>query len=171
MRKVNRSVAAIVVLLAVLVASAGQSAAVAQPTIQQEQEAVMQVIEQFFEAYRTYDMDTMLSLHTDDAVWTWIDPGKNLPLFGPEGKWVGTGKDEIRAMFEVDRGQYGFSGYILWSEVHGHTVKATELWESDYSHQIDVPLITQSTYKLHQGKIAEWTWSVSPVSSWRFMNP
>ena len=51
----------------------------------------------------------------------------------------------------------------------GHTVKATELWENDYSHQIDVPLITQSTYKLHQGKIAEWTWTVSPVSSWRFM--
>ena len=159
-----------VVVLAVLFASAGQPV-VAQPAAQQGQEAVMRVIDQFLEAYRTYDMDTMLSLHTDDAVWTWIDPGKNLPLFGPEGKWVGTGKNEIRAMFELDRGTYGFSGYILWSDVNGHTVKATELWENDYSHQIDVPLITQSTYKLRQGKIAEWTWIVSPVSSWRFMNP
>ena len=131
----------------------------------------MQVIDQFLEAYRTYDVNTMLSLHTEDAVWTWIDPGKNFSFFGPEGKWVGTGKDEIRAMFALDRGEWGFSGYILWSEMHGDTVRTTELWENDYSHQIDVPLITQSTYKLRQGKLVEWTWIVSPVSSWRFTNP
>ena len=140
------------------------------PPAQQAEEAVMQTMDLFFEAYRMYDMDKMLSLHTDDAVWTWIDPGKNLPILGPEGKWSGTGKDEIRAMFELDRGQYGFSGYIVWSSVDGDTVAATELWESDYAHEIDVPLITQSTYKLRDGKIAEWVWSVSPESSGRFMS-
>jgi hypothetical protein len=153
-----------------LFASAGQPV-VAQPADQKPQDAVMAVIDQFFEAYRAFDVDKMLSLHTDDAVWTWIDSGKNFSAFGPTGKWVGTGKDEIRAMFEMDRGAWGFSGYIVWSDVNGHTVKATELWENDYSHQIDVPLITQSTYKLRQGKLAEWTWIVSPVSSWRFMHP
>ena len=45
----------------------------AAPANQQAEEAAMNVMDQFFEAYRTYDMDKMLSLHTDDAVWTWID--------------------------------------------------------------------------------------------------
>ena len=57
------------------------------PPAQQAEEAVMQTMDLFFEAYRIYDMDKMLSLHTDDTVWTWIDPGKNLPILGPEGKW------------------------------------------------------------------------------------
>jgi hypothetical protein len=70
--------------------------------------AVVQVLDQFFEAYRTYDMEMMLSLQTDGVVWIWIDPGKNFPQFGPEGRWVGTGKDAIRAMFELDRGSLGF---------------------------------------------------------------
>lgn len=144
--------------------------AAAAPTTQQAKEAAMKVMDQFFDAYRTYDMNKMLSLHTDDAVWTWIDPGKSLPVLGPEGKLVGTGKDGIRAMFDLDRGQYGFSGYIVWSVVDGDTVTATELWDSDYAHEIDVPLITQSTYKLRDGKIAEWVWTVSAESSRRFMS-
>ena len=130
----------------------------------------MDMMEQFFEAYRVYDIDKMLLLHTDDAVWTWIDPGKNFPRFGPEGRWVGTGKDEIRVMFEYDRGEAGFSGYMVWSDVQGNRVTATELWESDWTHTIDVPLITESTYMLRDGKIAEWVWTVSPESSRRLMN-
>jgi steroid delta-isomerase-like uncharacterized protein len=150
--------------------AASISAAAAAPTTQQAKETAMKVMDQFFDAYRTYDMNKMLSLHTDDVVWTWIDSGKSLPVLGPEGKLVGTGKDGIRAMFDLDRGQYGFSGYIVWSSADGDTVTATELWDSDYAHEIDVPLITQSTYKLRDGKIAEWVWTVSPESSRRFMN-
>lgn len=130
----------------------------------------MGVIDQFFEAYKTYDTDKLLSLHTDDAVWTWIDPGKNFTDFGPEGKWIGTGKDEIRTMFDADRGEGGFTGYILWSDVQGNRVTATELWESDYTRAIDAPLVTQSTYTLRDGMIADWVWTASPQSSWRIMN-
>lgn len=142
----------------------------AQPAAQQTEKAARQVMDEFFAAYRANDVDKLLALHTDDATWTWIDPAKKFPVFGAEGKWVETGKDGIRKMFKFDRGEGGFTGYMLWSEVQGNTVKATELWESDYSHQIDVPLITQSTYTLRDGKIAEWLWVVSPESSTRFMN-
>jgi hypothetical protein len=94
----------------------------AQPDGGAKDEAVMEVMAQFYEAYRTYDTDLLLSLHTDDAVWTWIDEGKNFPNFGPEGIWVGTGKDEIRAMFDFDRGAQGFSGYSVWMKVSGNNV-------------------------------------------------
>jgi len=156
-------------MLAALLISACQPLAV-QPVTQQDKAAVMDVMDQFFEAYRVYDMDKMLSLQTDDVVWTWIDPGKNFTDFGPEGKMVGTGKDEVRAMFDFDRGGAGFSGYMVWSEVQGNRVIATELWESDWTHEIDAPLITKSTYTLRDDKIATWVWTVSPESSWRFMN-
>lgn len=130
----------------------------------------MDVLEQFFEAYREYDVDKMLALHTEDAVWTWIDPAQRFPHFGPEGRWVGAGKDEIRAMFEFDRGEAGFSGYMVWWEVQGDTVTATELWASDYAYQIRVPLVTRSTYTLRDGKIVAWEWTVSPESSRRFVD-
>ena len=159
----------ILLLLAVLLLSACQPI-VAEPAAQQAEAAAMTVMDQFFEAYETYDTDKLLSLHTDDAVWTWIDPGKNFPDFGPEGKMVGTGKDEIRAMFDYDRGGAGFSGYIVFSDVQGNRVTATELWESDWTREIDAPLVTKSTYTLRDGKIAEWVWTVSPESSRRVMN-
>jgi hypothetical protein len=38
------------------------------PAAQRTKEADMDVIDQFFAAYRTYDMDKMLSLHTDDGL-------------------------------------------------------------------------------------------------------
>ena len=155
-------------LLVMLILSACQPI-VAEPAARQTEEAAMGVMAQFFDAYRTNDIDKLLALHTDDAVWTWIDPGRNFPAFGAEGKWIGTGKSEIAEMFKFDRGEGGFTGYILWSEVQGNKVKATELWESDYSHEIDVPLITQSVYTLRDGKIADWYWTVSPESSGRFM--
>ena len=117
-------------LLVALILSACQPI-VAKPVAQQTEKAAMAVMNQFFEAYRVYDMDKILSLHTNDAVWTWIDPGKNFPAFGAEGIWVGTGKDEIAEMFKFDRGEGGFTGYILWSQVQGNTIKTTELWESD----------------------------------------
>ena len=143
---------------------------VAEPVPVQANEAAMGVIEEFLDAYEAYDVDKMLALHTDDAAWTWIDPGKNFPDFGPEGKLVGNGKDEIQAMFDTDRGELGMVGYILFADVQGDTVTATELWENDYTREIDTPLITRSTYKLRDGKIAAWEWIVSPESSWRMMN-
>lgn len=167
MLRINRLFTSL--LLVALILSACQPI-VAKPAAQQTEKAAMAVMNQFFEAYRVYDMDKMLSLYTDDAVWTWIDPGKNFPAFGAEGIWVGTGKAEIAEMFEFDRGEGGFIGYILWSQVQGNTIKTTELWESDYSHEIDVPLITQSIYTLREGKISDWHWTVSPESSTRFMN-
>ncbi len=141
----------------------------AQPVGESKDAAVMEVMAQFYEAYRAYDTELLLSLHTEDAVWTWIDEGKNFPNFGPEGIWVGTGADEIRAMFDFDRGESGITGYSLWIDVNGNNVKATEVWESAYTHAIDVPLIAQSTYRLSHGKISEWTWRVSAESSSRFM--
>ncbi|MBW7881020.1 MAG: nuclear transport factor 2 family protein, partial [Caldilineaceae bacterium] len=107
----------IILLLAALVLSACQPV-MAAPVAQQEQAAAMSVLDQFFAAYETYDIDKMLALQTDDVVWTWIDPGKNFPDLGPEGRLVATGKDEIQAMFEYDRSA-GFGGYILWSDVQG----------------------------------------------------
>ncbi|MFZ1769711.1 MAG: ester cyclase, partial [Caldilinea sp.] len=156
-----------VLLLAALLLGACQPV-VAKPAVQQADEAAMAVMDQFFEAYKAYDMDKMLALQTDDVVWTWIDPGKN--FWAPEGVRAGKGKEEIRAMFEEDRGAGGVTGYILWADVSGDTVTATELWESTFTHAIDVPMITHSTYKLRDGKIAEWVWSVSPESSKRVMN-
>ncbi len=127
----------------------------------------MQVINRFFAAYDAYDIEGMLSLHTDDAIWTWIDPGKNLPIFGPEGKLIATGKQEIRKFFEMDRGEYGFTGYILWSDVQGETVNAIELWHNDSARAISVPLITKSCYRFRGDKIGEWTWIPSPESTRR----
>ncbi|MCB0052746.1 MAG: hypothetical protein KDE24_24750, partial [Caldilinea sp.] len=121
---------------------------VAEPVPAQANEAAMGVIEDFLGAYEAYDVDRMLALHTDDATWTWIDPGKNFPDFGPEGKLVGSGKEAIQAMFDTDRGELGMVGYILFADVQGDTVNATELWENDYTRAIDTPLITQSTYKV-----------------------
>jgi len=158
-----------VLVLIALIFSACQPI-VAKPAEQPSEKAAMQVMDEFFAAYRANDIDKLLALHTDDAVWTWIDPGKNFAAFGAEGKWVETGKDGIRKMFKFDRGEGGFTGYMLWSVVNGNTVKATELWESDYSHQIDVPLISESTYTLRNGKIAARLWVVSAESSKRFMN-
>ena len=142
---------------------------VAEPVPAQANEAAMGVIEDFLGAYEAYDVDRMLALHTDDATWTWIDPGKNFPDFGPEGKLVGSGKEAIQAMFDTDRGELGMVGYILFADVQGDTVNATELWENDYTRAIDTPLITQSTYKVRNGKVAEWVWTVSPESSRRMM--
>ena len=142
---------------------------VAEPVSEQANEAAMGVIEQFLDAYKTYDVDKMLALHTDDATWTWIDPGRNFPDFGPEGNLVGNGKEAIKAMFDTDRGELGMVGYILFSDVRGDTVRTTELWENDYTRALDAPLITQSTYRVRDGKISSWEWIVSPESSRRMM--
>jgi uncharacterized protein (TIGR02246 family) len=131
--------------------------------------ATKAVIDDFYAAYEAFDVAKLLSLHTDDAVWTWADPGKNFPDFGPEGKSVGIGHETIQAMFEADRGELGFTGYPLWSEVDGNVVRAIELWQNDYGRAIDVPIVTQSVYTLRDGKIADWVWTVSPASSERFM--
>jgi steroid delta-isomerase-like uncharacterized protein len=160
----------VVVLLLATLMSSGCRPMVPETEAQETQEATMGVVEQLFEAYEDYDREKILSLHTDDAVWTWIDPGKNFPVFGPEGRQVGVGKEAILAMFDSDRGELGFAGYILFSEAQGATVRATEFWANDYARAICVPLITQSTYRLRDGKIAEWEWIVSPASSWRLMN-
>ena len=129
----------------------------------------MQVINRFVGAYNSYDIDTMLGLQTDDVTWTWIDPGKKFPQFGPEGKIVGTGKQEIRKLFDMDRGELGFNGCILFSELQGNALSTIELWQNDITRAVGVPLVTKSLYRLRGDKIAEWTWVVSPESSTRFM--
>ena len=129
----------------------------------------MQVINRFVGAYNSYDIDAMLGLQTDDVTWTWIDPGKKFPQFGPEGKIVGTGKKEIRKLFDMDRGELGFNGYILFSELQGNAVSTIELWQNDITRAVGVPLVTKSLYRLRGDKIAEWTWVVSPESSTRLM--
>lgn len=134
-----------------------------------EKEAAMAVMDQFYEAWNAYDVESMLALQTDDAVWTLVDPGKYHPALGPEGKRVGSSNDEIRAMFDLHRRELGATGYALWTEVDGDTVRATELWESDYTHEIDVPIISRSSYVLRDGKIAEWVWSCSPESTRRLI--
>jgi ketosteroid isomerase-like protein len=130
-----------------------------------DEQSQMQVINKLFAAYDAYDVEGMLSLHTDDVVWTWIDPGKNIPSFGPEGKLIAKGKEEIRKFFELDRGKRGYTGYILWSEVQGNTVNAIELWHNELGRSIGVPLITKSCYRFRGAKIAEWTWVPSPEST------
>ena len=127
----------------------------------------MQIINQFVAAYNSYDTNAMLALHTDDAIWTWIDPGKNFDWFGPEGKIVGTGKHGIQKLFDKDRGEYGFKGWILFSELQGNDVNTIELWENDTTRAFGVPMVTRSLYRLRGNKIAEWTWVVSPESSTR----
>jgi predicted ester cyclase len=136
----------------------------------QEEKAAMAVIDQFFKAYEDYDVDTLLSLHTDDATWTWIDPGKNFPDFGPEGIMAGKGKAEIAAMFKYNRGDNGFTGYPVWTTVHGNTVEITGQWNNDYGREIGVPLVAHATFRLRQGKIYDWVWTCSPESSRRYMN-
>ncbi|WAC07397.1 MAG: nuclear transport factor 2 family protein [Thermodesulfobacteriota bacterium] len=129
----------------------------------------MQIVNQFVAAYNSYDTNAMLALHTDDAIWNWIDPGKNFPQFGPEGMAVGTGKQEIRKLFDMDRGKYGFNGWILFSELQGNAVSTIELWQNDTTRAFGVPLVTKSLYRLRGNKIAEWTWVVSPETSTRLM--
>jgi ketosteroid isomerase-like protein len=122
----------------------------------------------FFAAYDTYDIQGMLSLHTDDAVWTWVDPGKHFK-WGPEGKLVGKGKEGIRKLFEMDRGKFGFTGYILWSDISGDTVETIEIWQNELSRKAAIPVIAKSRYRFLGDKIAEWTFIVSPESSRRWM--
>jgi hypothetical protein len=129
----------------------------------------MQIINQFVAAYNSYDTNVMLALHTDDAIWTWIDPGKNFPWFGPKGKLVGTGKQEIRKLFDKDRGEYGYNGWILFSELKGNAVSTIELWQNDTTRALGLPLVTKSLYRLRGDKIAEWTWVVSPETSARLV--
>lgn len=129
----------------------------------------MQIINQFITAYNSYDINAMLALHTDDAIWTWIDPGKNFPQLGPEGKIVGIEKHEIRKLFDWDRGENGFTGWIVFSELQGDAVSTIELWQNDDTRAIGVPLVTKSLYRLRGDKIAEWIWILSPESSARFM--
>lgn len=86
-------------LLAALLLSACRPV-VAEPAPQQADDAAIEVIDQFLEAYESYDMEKLLALHADDAVWTWLDSGKNFPDFGPDGVLIGSGKDAIQAMFE-----------------------------------------------------------------------
>lgn len=159
----------IVLVVAALLMS-GCRPVVAQPDAQEAEKAALEVMDQFYKAYDDYDMDAMLALHTDNAVWTWIDEGKNFPDFGPEGKLVGPGKEAIGAMFTSDRGEGGFTGYPLWTSVEGDTVEAVELWNNDYGRAIDAPLIVRSTYTLREGKIADWVWSLAAESSRRMMN-
>lgn len=159
----------IVLVLAALLLGACRPV-VAQPNADEAAAAAQQVMAQFYQAYNDYDMDAMLALHTDDAVWTWIDEGKNFAEFGPEGKLIGPTKEAIAAMFTSDRGEGGFTGYPLWTSVQGDTVTAVELWNNDYGRAIDAPLIVRSTYTLRDGKIANWIWRVAAESSRRMMN-
>jgi ketosteroid isomerase-like protein len=134
-----------------------------------DEQSQMQVINRLFAAYDAYDVEAFLSLYTDDAVWTWIDPGKNIRWLGPEGKLIAKGKEEIRKYFELDRGQLGYTGYILWSEAQGNTVNAIELWHNERGRAIGVPLICKSCYRFRGDKIAEWTWVPSPESTRRLV--
>ena len=54
-----------------------------------DEQSQMQVINKLFAAYDAYDVEGMLSLHTDDVVWTWIDPGKNIPSFAASSTKLG----------------------------------------------------------------------------------
>jgi len=155
------------VLFGILVISAWVLGSAIQAGAQNQ--GMMDIMSKFFVAYNTYDIDGVMSLHTDDVVWTWIDPGKNFPNFGPEGKLVGKGKQEIKKLFDEDRKALGFTGYILWSEIKGDTVETIEIWQNDLSRKAAIPVITKSQYRFLGNKIAEWTWITSPESSRRFM--
>ena len=129
----------------------------------------MQTINQFIAAYNSYDTSAMQALQTDDAVWTWIDAGKNIPLFGPEGRIVGTGRQEIQKMFDRDSGEYGYQGWIVFSELQGDAVSTIELWQNDVTRSLGVPLVTKSLYCLRGDKIVKWIWVLSPESSARLV--
>ncbi len=122
----------------------------------------MQIIHQFIEAYNSNDINGLLALHTEDAIWIWIDPGKNVRDWGPEGKAVGMGKEEIRKMFDMDRGEGGYTGWILFSELQGNDVSTIELWQSDLTRTFGLPLVTRCLYRFQGDRIVEWTWVVSP---------
>ncbi len=130
---------------------------------------LMQIINQFINLYNMYDTNSMLALHTEDAIWTWIDPGNNFSWFGHEGKVVCKGKQEIRKLFDYDRGELGFTGLILFSELQGNAVSTIELWQNDTTHAFELPLVTKSLYRFHEDKISEWTWIVSPVTTTQLM--
>ena len=151
-------------LLAALVLSACQPV-VAEPATQQADDAAMGVVNQFFEAWNTVDKEKMMALLTDDAAWIWLDSAKNFPVFLPEGKYAGEGKEEVGAMFDNNPTQWGYSGYPIWSEVQENQVVATEVWQGANEREVDVPLIAKSTYTIRDGKLAAWVWDVSPESS------
>ena len=69
---------------------------VAEPAPQQAEVEAIAVMDQFFEAYKTYDMDKMLALHTDDAVWTWIDRVKTSRTLVRKAKWLELAKTRFR---------------------------------------------------------------------------
>ena len=127
-----------------------------------DEHPLMQIIYQFIEAYNSYDTTGLLALHTDDAIWTWIDPGRNVRQWGPEGKAVGVGKQEILKMFEEDRGEGGYTGWILFSELQGNDLSTIEMWQSDLTRTFGLPLVTKSLYRFRGTRIVEWTWVVSP---------
>ena len=63
----------------------------------------MQVINRFVAAYNSYDIDAMLGLQTDDVTWTWIDPGKNFPVFS----------QRVRSSAQVNR---RYASCSTWTE-------------------------------------------------------
>lgn len=153
-----------VLLLAALILSACQPV-VAQPTAQQGEAEAMVVVDEFFAAWNSADKETMMALLTDDVVWSWLDSAKNFPVFLPEGRYGGEGKEEVGAMFDNNPIQWGYAGYPVWTEVRGDKVFTTEVWQSAYERETDIPLIVHSTYTIRDGKLAEWVWDCSPISS------
>lgn len=70
---------------------------VAQPVAQQAESEAMAVVDEFFAAWNNADKERMMALLTDDVVWSWLDSAKNFPVFLPEGRYGGEGKEEVGA--------------------------------------------------------------------------
>lgn len=125
----------------------------------------MAVVDEFFAAWNSADKERMMVLLTDDVVWSWLDSAKNFPVFLPEGRYGGEGKEEVGAMFDNNPIQWGYAGYPVWTEARGDKVFTTEVWQNVYDRETDIPMIARSTYTIRDGKLAEWVWDCSPVSS------
>lgn len=153
-----------VFLIAALLLSACQPI-VAQPVAQQAESEAMAVVDEFFAAWNNADKERMMALLTDDVVWSWLDSAKNFPVFLPEGRYGGEGKEEVGAMFDNNPIQWGYAGYPVWTEVRGDKVFTTEVWQSAYERETGIPLIVRATYTVRDGKLAEWVWDCSRISS------
>ncbi len=62
----------------------------------------------------------------------------------------------------MDRGEGGYTGWILFSELQGNDVSTIEMWQSDLTRAFALPLVTKSLYRFRGARIVEWTWVVSP---------
>jgi hypothetical protein len=46
--------------------------------------------------------------------------------------------------------------------LQGNDVSTIELWQSDLTRTFGLPLVTKCLYRIHEARIVEWTWVVSP---------